>query len=174
MINSNFNEIEFTLGGKIERFAAYVIDSLVALLAILPLGIPFLLAINDFSNGSMESINSISIESNRNFTLGVFLIIIQFFIQGYLITTRGQSIGKIIMSLRIVNAIDGTNPGFFKAFLVRFILTQIITSIPTIGALYFIIDPLFIFRNDRRCIHDLMAKTIVVDSKLHSVIKKEK
>ena len=71
MIDSNFNEIEFTLGGKIERFAAYVIDSLVALLAILPLGIPFLLAINDFSNGSMESINSISIESNRNFTLGV-------------------------------------------------------------------------------------------------------
>ena len=75
------------------------------------------------------------------------------------------------MSLRIVNAIDGTNPGFFKAFLVRFILTQIITSIPTIGALYFIIDPLFIFRNDRRCIHDLMAKTIVVDSKLHPIIK---
>ena len=170
----NQEEQVFTLGGKIERLAAYIIDSLIAFLSMIPLGSQFFTAVNDFSAGSIDSINSLTIENTNNFTLGIFLIILQFIIQGYLITTRGQSIGKIAMSLRIVNSIDGTNPGFIKAFLVRFILTQIITSIPYIGFIYIFADPLFIFRSDRRCIHDLMANTIVVESKKHPVLNKEK
>ena len=170
----NQEEQVFTLGGKVERLAAYIIDSLIAFLSMIPLGSQFFTAVNDFSAGSIDSINSLTIENTNNFTLGIFLIILQFIIQGYLITTRGQSIGKIAMSLRIVNSIDGTNPGFIKAFLVRFILTQIITSIPYIGVIYFFADPLFIFRSDRRCIHDLMANTIVVESKKHPVLNKEK
>ncbi len=170
----NQEEQVFTLGGKVERLAAYIIDSLIAFLAMIPLGSQFFTAVNDFSAGSIDSINSLTIENTNNFTLGIFLIILQFIIQGYLITTRGQSIGKIVMSLRIVNSIDGTNPGFIKAFLVRFILTQIITSIPYIGFIYIFADPLFIFRSDRRCIHDLMANTIVVESKKHPVLNKEK
>lgn len=170
----NQEEQVFTLGGKIERLAAYIIDSLIAFLSMIPLGSQFFTAVNDFSAGSIDSINSLTIENTNNFTLGIFLIILQFIIQGYLITTRGQSIGKIVMSLRIVNSIDGTNPGFIKAFLVRFILTQIITSIPYIGFIYIFADPLFIFRSDRRCIHDLMANTIVVESKKHPVLNKEK
>ena len=170
----NQEEQVFTLGGKVERLAAYIIDSLIAFLSMIPLGSQFFTAVNDFSAGSIESINSLTIENTNNFTLGIFLIILQFIIQGYLITTRGQSIGKIVMSLRIVNSIDGTNPGFIKAFLVRFILTQIITSIPYIGFIYIFADPLFIFRSDRRCIHDLMANTIVVESKKHPVLNKEK
>ena len=170
----NQEEQVFTLGGKVERFAAYIIDSLIAFLSMIPLGSQFFTAVNDFSAGSIDSINSLTIENTNNFTLGIFLIILQFIIQGYLITTRGQSIGKIAMSLRIVNSIDGTNPGFIKAFLVRFILTQIITSIPYIGFIYIFADPLFIFRSDRRCIHDLMANTIVVESKKHPVLNKEK
>ena len=170
----NQEEQVFTLGGKVERLAAYIIDSLIAFLSMIPLGSQFFTAVNDFSAGSIDSINSLTIENTNNFTLGIFLIILQFIIQGYLITTRGQSIGKIVMSLRIVNSIDGTNPGFIKAFLVRFILTQIITSIPYIGFIYIFADPLFIFRSDRRCIHDLMANTIVVESKKHLVLNKEK
>ena len=174
MNNLNQEEQVFTLGGKVERLAAYIIDSLIAFLSMIPLGSQFFTAVNDFSAGSIDSINSLTIENTNNFTLGIFLIILQFIIQGYLITTRGQSIGKIVMSLRIVNSIDGTNPGFIKAFLVRFILTQIITSIPYIGFIYIFADPLFIFRSDRRCIHDLMANTIVVESKKHPVLNKEK
>ena len=170
----NQEEQVFTLGGKVERLAAYIIDSLIAFLSMIPLGSQFFTAVNDFSAGSIDSINSLTIENTNNFTLGIFLIILQFIIQGYLITTRGQSIGKIAMSLRIVNSIDGTNPGFIKAFLVRFILSQIITSIPYLGVIYFFADPLFIFRSDRRCIHDLMANTIVVESKKHPVLNKEK
>ena len=170
----NQEEQVFTLGGKVERLAAYIIDSLIAFLSMIPLGSQFFTAVNDFSAGSIDSINSLTLENTNNFTLGIFLIILQFIIQGYLITTRGQSIGKIVMSLRIVNSIDGTNPGFIKAFLVRFILTQIITSIPYLGYIYFFADPLFIFRSDRRCIHDLMANTIVVESKKHPVLNKEK
>ena len=170
----NQEEQVFTLGGKVERLAAYIIDSLIAFLSMIPLGSQFFTAVNDFSAGSIDSINSLTIENTNNFTLGIFLIILQFIIQGYLITTRGQSIGKIVMSLRIVNSIDGTNPGFIKAFLVRFILSQIITSIPYLGVIYFFADPLFIFRSDRRCIHDLMANTIVVESKKHPVLNKEK
>ena len=174
----NQEEQVFTLGGKVERLAAYLIDSLIAFISIIPLVSQFdasLFYDTSINSSTAFSIDSL-IENTNNSTLGIFLILIilQFIIQGYLITTRGQSIGKIVMSLRIVNSIDGTNPGFIKAFLVRFILTQIITSIPYIGFIYIFADPLFIFRSDRRCIHDLMANTIVVESKKHPVLNKEK
>jgi uncharacterized RDD family membrane protein YckC len=83
-------------------------------------------------------------------------------IQLYLISTRGQSIGKRIVGVRIVTVAGNQNPGFVKAGLLRTVVPGFIGGIPYLGFLFSITDACFIFRDDRRCIHDLMAETKVI------------
>lgn len=100
-------------------------------------------------------------------TLLAFFVI--FIIQMVLLATRGQTIGKIIMKIRIVDAQTGEHPGWARLILLRTIVNGIIygvlNAIPVagqgLGGLYFIIDSLFIFRADRRTIHDMIAGTRV-------------
>lgn len=80
--------------------------------------------------------------------------------QIYLLSTEGQTIGKRVMNIRIVKADTGDNGGFVTNVLVRGILNGILGFIP----LYGLVDILFIFRDDRRCVHDMIAGTKVVDA----------
>jgi len=97
--------------------------------------------------------------------LGVALIAVGWLltigIQWYLLTTRGQTIGKAICKIRIVRAVDGQNPGFVKAVLVRTIICGAISGIPYVGLAFWLADCAFIFREDRRTLHDLIADTKV-------------
>ena len=100
-------------------------------------------------------------------TLLAFLVI--FIVQMVLLATRGQTIGKIIMKIRIVDAQTGEHPGWARLILLRTIVNGLISgvlnAIPVVGqglgGLYFIIDSLFIFRADHRTINDLIAGTRV-------------
>ncbi len=44
----------------------------------------------------------------------------------------------------------------------RYLPTQVIVAIPVVGALYALVDALFIFGAEQRCLHDLIAGTKVV------------
>lgn len=80
--------------------------------------------------------------------------------QVFLLTTRGQTLGKLWFGLKIVRADTGANGGFVTNVLLRSCLNGIFWVFPP----YFIADNLFIFRQDRRCLRDLLAKTRVVRS----------
>jgi uncharacterized RDD family membrane protein YckC len=82
--------------------------------------------------------------------------------QIWLLTAHGQTIGKRIMGLRIVKVSDMTNGGFVTNVLLRGLLSLAITAVPFVGGLYALADVLFIFREDRRCLHDLIAGTCVI------------
>lgn len=88
-------------------------------------------------------------------------------LQGFLIASRSQSVGKILFNLRIVRAADGAKAGFPQAFLIRSGIPTAFEYIPILNLLYlpfWVVDSCFIFRADRRCVHDLMAGTKVVKS----------
>ncbi len=98
-------------------------------------------------------------------TLGIILMSV--FIGGFLfaqlrlLVTRGQTIGKKIMNIKIVKNADDSLPSpmwllFFRGML------NIFAVLPYIGWLLFVTDYCFIFRDDRRCLHDLIAQTKVV------------
>lgn len=80
--------------------------------------------------------------------------------QMYLLTTLGQTIGKKAMNIKIVKTDTEENGGFVTNVLIRGILNGIIGFVP----FYALVDILFIFREDRRCIHDLIASTRVVEA----------
>jgi len=78
--------------------------------------------------------------------------------QVYLLTTAGQTIGKRAMNIKIVKCDTGENGGFITNALLREIVNSIIAIVP----FYSLVDILFIFRDDQRCIHDFIAGTQVV------------
>lgn len=89
--------------------------------------------------------------------------------QLWLLTTQGKSIGKRVMGIRIVKAVDGTNGGFVTNVLLRIVPMMFGTMIPILGALLGLANPLFIFREDQRCIHDHIAGTVVVQDEPSAV-----
>ena len=42
-------------------------------------------------------------------------------------------------------------------------LGWVIASVPLVGSLYALVDALLIFRSSRKCLHDTIADTIVVN-----------
>lgn len=91
-------------------------------------------------------------------------------IQIYLLTSRGQSLGKILLGVRVVRADDGEKPGFLRGWLLRELpsgaIQGLLQLVPVVGFFlrfaFVTTNYLMIFREDRRCLHDFIAGTRVV------------
>lgn len=81
--------------------------------------------------------------------------------QWYLIATRGQTIGKILLGIRIVDG-DGNHPGWTHTLLAREGARLALGFVPTFGALLGLLDTLMVFSDHRRTWHDQAAGTYVV------------
>jgi len=75
----------------------------------------------------------------------------------------GQTFGKKVLGIKIVRN-DGSRAGLGRIFWLRYFVPGIIGAIPIVGPLFGLADPLFIFGEEKRCLHDLIADTIVVDA----------
>lgn len=82
--------------------------------------------------------------------------------QAYLVTKTGQTIGKRMVGSRIVH-MDGTRVGFIRDVFVRSWIFQAVFAIPVVGGLVGLLDALLIFGDSRRCLHDYVVGTRVVD-----------
>lgn len=91
--------------------------------------------------------------------VGGLAIIAIFIYQIYLLGTKGQTIGKQSVNIKVVKTDTGNNGGFVTNVLLREIVNWVLGIIP----LYSLVDVLFIFREDQRCIHDFLAGTRVVN-----------
>lgn len=80
-------------------------------------------------------------------------------VQWNLITTRGQTLGKMLTGIRIVT-VDGRLPGFLLGVVARNWLRMLLSLVPFFGML----DILVIFGSSSRCIHDFLAGTRVVEA----------
>jgi uncharacterized RDD family membrane protein YckC len=82
-------------------------------------------------------------------------------VTAWLVTNNGQSIGKRAVGIKVVRT-DGSRASFIRIFLLRNVVNSLPALFPAVGLLYQLVDPLFIFQQSRRCLHDLIADTIVV------------
>lgn len=126
------------LATKTQRFLAALADGVVV-------GVPYVI-------GSLEAVP----EPLR--LLGVLGSLALLVVQLVMVTKRGQTIGKRIVGIRIVLKDTLENGGFVVNVLKRGFLNGLLSLIPG----YFLVDSLFVFREDRRCIHDLIAGTCVI------------
>lgn len=78
----------------------------------------------------------------------------------YFLSRNGQTLGKRFLNIAIVRKDTGENPGFIRCVLLRFVVSTLLGVIP----FYALVDILLILREDRRCLHDFLAGTIVVQA----------
>ena len=83
-------------------------------------------------------------------------------IQTVYLMKYGQSLGKRVLKIRIVRMSDDSVPGFVKVVLLRLWVPGLVCGIPYAGQIFWLLDGLFIFRDDKRCLHDLIAETKVI------------
>jgi len=77
------------------------------------------------------------------------------------LANHGQTIGKRAMGIAIVRS-DGTQATLGRLIGMRWFIITAIGYIPGVGLLVGLLNPLMIFRQDHRCLHDHIADTIVV------------
>lgn len=142
------------LANRGTRLGAVIIDSIIMMIIILPILIIFFRT--EILNEQMDGVN---IQLNIIiFAMGQLLFLI---LNGYLLYTAGQTVGKKTLDIKIVN-LDNKLPEFTSIYGLRYFLISIFDSIPIIGSFFALIDALFVFREDKRCIHDLIAGTKVI------------
>ena len=141
------------------RLAAALIDGVIAFVAIVPLM---------FVGGYWQA----AFEAGRSGGLGLMPLgttllwavigfVVFALIQGYPLHTTGQTWGKKLVSVKIVD-LQGNKPSLTDLLLKRYLPTNAIANIPCVGMLYVLVDSLMIFRQDQRCLHDLIAGTRVI------------
>jgi uncharacterized RDD family membrane protein YckC len=92
--------------------------------------------------------------------LAVVVSLVLFIVQLVMVTKHGQTLGKRIVGIRIVMKDTLENGGFVVNILKRGFLNALLSIVP----FYAPADVLFIFRADRRCLHDLLAGTVVIQA----------
>jgi uncharacterized RDD family membrane protein YckC len=78
--------------------------------------------------------------------------------QLHLCSTLGQTLGKRMMGIKVLRT-DGSPVDLVRLILLRNVVPWFINSA---CGLFFLVDGLFIFTDERRCLHDQIADTIVV------------
>jgi uncharacterized RDD family membrane protein YckC len=84
-------------------------------------------------------------------------------VNAWFLNRNGQTIGKMLLGIRIAT-LDGGVPELWRILALRYAPISIVATIPTLGLglLLPTVDVLFIFRGDRRCLHDMIAGTKVL------------
>jgi uncharacterized RDD family membrane protein YckC len=141
------------LAGRFTRLASAIVDGWIGMAIAFPL--MYALGIWTYIGRGQNPPLGLMLASGALSFLGFFLI------HGYFLKTKGQTVGKKLAGIRIA-ALDGSIPDFATVVLRRYLPISIVAQIPAVGPYLTLLDVLFIFRGDRRCIHDLIAGTKVV------------
>jgi uncharacterized RDD family membrane protein YckC len=140
------------LAGRGKRLLAAFIDGLVMMVIVIAIMA---------ATGAFSAAASGKTDPMATLIAGVGSILAYVVINGLLLHRRGQTVGKIVAKVRI-RRIDGAPTTGMDTIVKRILPVSLIGMIPVVGGLFSLANVLFIFREDRRCLHDLIAGTEVV------------
>jgi uncharacterized RDD family membrane protein YckC len=135
------------------RFAGAFIDGVLVAILVWP----YLLTTEYWTRASVGNVGISDLLGLALVSMILFLVL-----HGYLLHKYGQTIGKRLVGTRIVSVVDNQVVPLGKVFGLRYVPIQLASVIPGLGSFLPLIDVLFIFREDRRCLHDLICGTKVI------------
>lgn len=141
------------LAGRGMRLAGAIIDGLILLVILIPM-----MVFGGYFSGMMTGQQPDAMTKAMWGVMGFILFVV---IQGYPLSQSAQTWGKKLLKMKIVD-LEGRQPSFATLIGKRYLPVQAIGLIPWIGGLFGLVNVLFIFGEERRCIHDLIAGTRVV------------
>jgi len=143
------------LASRWKRLGGALIDCLIMITIIVPIGL---------ATGVFQQLFSgMAMTSGEHAISGVTGWVVFLILNGYLLHHKGQTIGKVVVKTRIVD-LNGHVPNFGKLLVLRYLILGLVYQIPIVGAIASFVNPLFIFGKDRRCLHDYMAGTRVINA----------
>lgn len=149
---------ENPLATRSERFAGAFIDGII--LAPIMLAIGMGLGIVMMSSGIDPASPTFNLIASV--VGGVLGSVVFVLLHGYFLATRGQTIGKIALKTKIVSEETNQILPLTEVVIKRYVPIWLLAMIPVIGNFIGLIDALAIFRENRKCIHDDIAKTKVI------------
>ncbi len=153
----------FNKANRGARLGAVLLDGLIGSVALVPAYISAfkVLAVQHATN--VFSVWAIIMQTGGLFYMGAAVALIVLGINIYLMRQYGQTIGKKIVGIKVVGT-DGSHVPLWRIFFVRYVCNTVLTMIPFLGGLYSLVDCLMIFGEPRRCVHDYLANTIVINA----------
>ena len=154
--------------GRGDRLLAVLIDALVPFIAGILISVAVAIpAYENYKQAHAPGIDPPAPGSGHHLTtmwafFGGIALAGYFIYSIVLVYLYGQTFGKRAMNIRVVR-IDGSRVGFARFIFLRWLPLAIVGCIPFIGiVIVWLVDPLLIFRDSCRCLHDDIADTKVV------------
>ncbi len=150
-----------------KRLLGAAIDNVAVLIALLP----FLDKVKDLNSNQFSNNPEVMAqyvmqhpELLNAFGFSFVLMLIMSVIQILLLVKRGQTLGKMLAGTRIVDFRTGKKAAALNSVVLRSIPTLLYTFL-YIGMMVFLIDlALMLITPKRTSLHDMIAKTVVVDA----------
>ena len=136
--------------GRGARLGAGIIDGLVVAAIVLPVWLWVL------GREMPKDMLTLEYVAYLGIGMGVYLLL-----NGRLLARNGQTIGKRLLSIRIVRS-DGSAITLARAFGLRYAINTSFMFVPFVGWIYALADCLAIFGERKLCLHDRLADTMVV------------
>lgn len=141
---------------RIVRFAAYILDGvIVGAIVYIPL------LIGGGASLFTAAITGREPQLGAGFAVWVLImllgVIAWIWVTIVLVARNGQTIAKKLLTIKVVRT-DGSKASLGRIFWLRNFVNGLLAIIPFYG----LIDALLIFGDQRQCIHDKIADTIVV------------
>lgn len=141
------------LANRWERLGGAMIDSIISIIIVLPVMVVTGILKQTMAGEPMTL--------NQTVMMAGFGWVVFFILHGYLLFTRGQTIGKVVLNTKIVD-LDGKHPPFGKLIALRYVVFGVIAHVPLVGSIIGLLNVLFIFGEEKRCLHDYLAGTRVI------------
>ncbi len=141
------------LASRWQRSWASLLDTLIIMVVVIPVM---------YLTGALDGVlKGVEPSTSYNILMGLFSLGVFAFLNGGLLVKKGQTIGKRLVGIKIVD-LNGSLPTLKQHLIKRYAVYLFPGQIPVVGFIFSLVNLLFIFGEERRCIHDYAAGTKVV------------
>jgi uncharacterized RDD family membrane protein YckC len=151
------------MAARSSRLGAAIIDSLIFSLPFAPAYFAALGPAFRSGHVTLFSLWLAVFATGMLFYVAVAIDMVLWVVVAVMVHRHAQSIGKKLCGIKVART-DGTRASLGRIFWLRNVVNYAIRLVPLIGPLYGLIDILMIFGEQRRCCHDYIADTIVVQA----------
>jgi len=144
---------ETVLASRWQRLGAAFLDSIIALIWTIPLGL--------YLGVWGAAFRQQPVPFQKTLLMAVLGFVLFMLVNSSFLRSNGQTIGKKVVGIRIVS-MEYAVPELWRIIGLRYAPISLVGLIPVLGPVASFVDILFIFGASRRCVHDLIAGTQVV------------
>ena len=160
VVELSVDEPKYVPACKWDRLGAFMLDLVIQFLIFFPAY--FFISTSFFENSINQLGIGISLSSAALIFFGICNCIFFLLVHGKLLATKGQTVGKKLLGIAVVSNNENKPLKFWVLFISRYSLFGVLALMTHYGEIAILINALFIFGKESRCLHDYIANTKVV------------